>query len=420
MISKTTLAESLNSTFEQGDNDSIFIQEAVTFDELLHIRSEWDAFMEALGAEIYLTFDWCKTWWKYYGTGRHLRIFLFWKKGRLCGILPIFWEAIGFKPFKLVVAKIVGSDFIPVTFSVPIEEGVLDCVLNSFIHKLNEKCSWDILYLGDICGKYKSHDRLVSTLDTNFGSQYTIQLMSTEVQTYFRIENEWEKQISSTLNQKQRNKTRREFKEIKKRNLTLSAIQADSENVITFFENFVQMHQIHWQQKGMPGHFTDWPHSYDFHKEIAEIQLEQNRLRLLQIRLDDEIIGYEYLFKFGNGYQWYLGSRSGLENERHLHFYRLSFKIKHESAIKDKIKYIDAGRGRYAYKIEIGGELFPIHRIFMYKKNLLHSMKVGLFRLFIRFLNLFYINIWRNRILYRLKIKKPFWSWLIRAYMLAR
>ena len=46
-----------------------------SFDELASVRDEWDEFIEHSGSDIYFTFDWLETWWKYYGRNHVLRCF---------------------------------------------------------------------------------------------------------------------------------------------------------------------------------------------------------------------------------------------------------------------------------------------------------------------------------------------------------
>ena len=38
-----------------------------SFDELQRLREPWDRLALKAGSEIFLTYDWCRIWWKYYG-----------------------------------------------------------------------------------------------------------------------------------------------------------------------------------------------------------------------------------------------------------------------------------------------------------------------------------------------------------------
>jgi CelD/BcsL family acetyltransferase involved in cellulose biosynthesis len=203
--------------------------------------------------------------------------------------------------------------------------------------------------------------------------------------------------------------------------MSLSSAFATETTLAQWFADFVQMHQAQWQRVGMPGHFADWPSSYECHKEMANIQLVRNRLRLLQIRLDDKVIGYDYLYKFGPTYQWFLSARSGLEQDSRIDFHRVSFGEKVKNALMDGVRFIDAGRGRYEYKMVMGGELSPVHSIFVIPSCFFARTRVRLFRGFVLFVNILYSKIWRRRIAPWLGINaRPFWRWWTRTHMLSR
>jgi CelD/BcsL family acetyltransferase involved in cellulose biosynthesis len=408
-----------SSVVRQEVRGEINVEVATTFEQLASIQNEWDDFMESIGGEIFLTFDWCKTWWKYYGTNRQLMIFLFRDAERLCGVLPMFSECVGPVPVSLTVVKMVGSDFMPVTFSVPVKDEMLERVIPAFTGRLNEECQWDLLYLGAVCGKYTSVERLVGTLKTVTDGACRVDVRANEVQTYFQLAGSWEEQVAG-LSQRQRTKTRRVYKEIQSKGMSLTSAFATGPALTQWFTDFVQMHQGQWQQVEMPGHFADWPSSYEFHKEMAEAQLARNRLRLLQIKLNDSVIGYDYMYKFGQTYQWFLTARSGLERDSRIDFHRISFGEKVEKALKDDVRFIDAGRGEYEYKMVMGGKLFPVHSILVYQNRPLARAKVEYFRSFVSLINILYSKIWRRRVAPRLGIKAgPFWRWWIRTYMLS-
>jgi CelD/BcsL family acetyltransferase involved in cellulose biosynthesis len=396
------------------------IKIATTFEELAPMQQEWDDFMESIGAEIFLSYNWCRIWWKYYGANRQLMIFQFRTSAGLCGLLPMFSERVGLKPLDLLVIKMVGSDFLPVTFTFPVKDAILEKVIPLVIDRLNAECPWDLLYLGSICGKYPALDCLSNSLKMALNGAYFVELCSNEVQTYFELADSWENQID-TLSKRQRTKTKRVYKEIQSKGMSLTSTLTQDITLDKTFNDFIKMHQSQWRQLGMPGHFADWPSAYEFHREMAEAQIVRDRLRLLQIKLNDEVIGYDYMYKFGQTYQWFLTARSGLEKDTRIDFHRISFGEKVEKALKDDVRFIDGGRGKYEYKMVMGGKLFPIHNIFIYPKSFFCRGKVSVFRRLVKLIDILYSRIWRRRIAPQLGLKLgPFWSWWTRTHMLSR
>ena len=44
------------------------------------LRAVWDEAAVELGATIYMSYDWCKTWWDFYGANAELKIFFFYDR----------------------------------------------------------------------------------------------------------------------------------------------------------------------------------------------------------------------------------------------------------------------------------------------------------------------------------------------------
>ena len=90
-------------TEQYTTKDNITVEIYHIFDALANMQQEWDDFIESVGGEIFLTYDWCRIWWKYYGHKRDLTIFVFRNGGEICGILPLFREKIWIGPLSIAV-----------------------------------------------------------------------------------------------------------------------------------------------------------------------------------------------------------------------------------------------------------------------------------------------------------------------------
>ena len=77
-----------------------------SFDDAKALQKEWDEFIARIDGEIFLTYDWCRIWWKYYGRGRDLKIFVMRQDGAIIAILPVFLEKLGIAPFGLRVVQV--------------------------------------------------------------------------------------------------------------------------------------------------------------------------------------------------------------------------------------------------------------------------------------------------------------------------
>jgi len=389
-----------------------------SFDELSPMQQEWDSFVESTGGEIFLTYDWCRIWWKYYECKRKLRVFTFRHKGTLVGIIPIFLEKIWLGPTFVRAIKIVGTDFTPIAVSLPIRDDFLYEVLQAFLGELVSLHHWDILCIGPLAGLSDKCEKIVSACRETLGDGYKIQEGKGGDQTYFKLAGSWEEQVSK-LPKQERYLIRRSYKAIHSEAEKLTSIFASRENFAELFDNFVQMHQTRWHKAGKGGHFQDWPNGYNFHHEVAAAQLRHNRLRLLEVKLGSTHVGYKYGYKFGDKYYSFLDARSVSQAIAHLDLGRILFGEQVKRALEENIKYIDSMRGKYEHKLHLGGELLPIHNIYIFRSKLSTIVRIHICRGLCWLFNVCYHKIWFRRIAPKLPFRRgPLWKMWIKSQIL--
>ncbi len=392
------------------------------FNQLQIMQSTWDALVQALGGEIFLTYDWCRLWWKYYGKGRDLRVFVFHKCGDLVGIIPLFIEKIWLGPVYARAIKIVGSDFTIPQFSMPVENTYMKEIVRKFFISITED-DWDIIHLGPIAGCYSHYGELKDTFKDVFGPLHIVSSENSDVQTYFNMANTWGQYLAN-LNRKQRTGIKRHYRLAQKaahdKTASIMAECADWANLEEMFAEFVQMHQKHWQRLNRPGHFEDWPSAREFHGELAKTHLKQKRLRLMRISLGNQCLGYKYGYILGDNYFDFLDARSDSKELAGVSLGRILYGEMIRTAIQEKVKSIDSMRGRYKHKLEMGGELFQTHNLYITPKKSTAAIRISVFRFFAYLLNLFYYRIWFNKVAPRLPFKrKGLWKIWIRTSQFA-
>lgn len=400
----------------------IRVEEYNDFGTLASMQQEWDDFVESVGGEIFLTYDWCRIWWKYYGEKRDLRVFVFRSGNELAGIIPLFFETIWLGPVYTKAAKIVGSDFTIAQFSLPIHNKHIKGVIQMFFELLSEH-DWDILHIGPIAGLYKHYDDLKIAFEKSFGYSHFIGSENKGVQTFFKLTDTWDEYLA-TLDRKERSKIRRHYrlayKAAEDKTASVVANCATTDDIGETFTGFVQMHQEHWQKLGKLGHFGDWHSAQSFHYELAKAQLKQNRLRLIQIELGDWCLGYKYGYIFGDNYFDFLDARSDRKELANVGLGRIVYSEMIKKAIQEKAKWIDSMRGKYKHKLEMGGQLFPTRNLYVVPKRWATVVRVRLFRLFAYLLNFFYYRIWYHKVAPKLPLKrKGLWKIWIRTCGLA-
>ncbi|HUW19288.1 MAG TPA: GNAT family N-acetyltransferase [Sedimentisphaerales bacterium] len=413
----------VNSPVGRAPGRDIGVQVFNNFEQLAAMQQEWDDFVESVEGEIFLTYDWCRIWWKYYGTNRDLKVFVFRSGDEVVGILPLFFERLWLGPVYVRAAKLVGSDFTICQFSVPVKPEYMEAVVQKFVGAICEY-KWDIMHIGPIAGLYKDFGHLKGAFEEFLGSSYFVQDRQKDVQTYFQLVGNWEDQLS-TIGRNERGNVRRNYNAIRKLSSNasspLDSFFATKDNLAALFQDFIAMHQSRWNTVGKAGHFKDWPSAEEFHRDLAETQLARDRLRLLRVEFDNQCLGYQYGYKFGAQFTHFLSARSDPSLLEGITLGRITFCELVKKALEEKMMWIDSLRSRYEYKMRLGAKLFPIRNIYVFPQRLTMLVRIRLFEALAWLLNMSYYKIWFCRIAPKLPFKRrSLWNIWIRTCVLAR
>jgi len=390
-----------------------------SFEELASLREQWDDLAESVGSEIFLTYDWCRIWWRFYGKNRDLKVWIFHKGAELVGIMPLFLDKIWLGPVSIRAVRIVGSDHTMAQFSLPVVADHMTDVIEKLAESLLKE-KWDIMHMGSVAGLCGHYDKLKESLNRAFGDACGISSSENQVQTYFFVADTWDAQLAG-LSKNARRNIKRKCKALKdvlqRRPGKLSSDFATVKNVDEVFRGFVDMHQKHWNRNGKLGHFGDWPDSFDFHKEMAHAQLKYDRLRLMHIKWGEYSLAYEYAYKFGSRYFAFLNSRTDMKDVADVSVGTTIFAERIKKAISENVRDVDAMRAKYDYKMRLGGKLLPMRDIYVFQKRILSRVRVYMFRLLSKLLHFCYYKIWFMRIAPSLPFRRrPLWQIWIRSF----
>ena len=401
-------------SIETNSGEEITCSVYSSFQEIADLQAEWDSFVEAVNGDIYLSYDWCRIWWEFYGKKRHLRIYLFHKDNRLVGVIPIFYEIQWIGPVWLKIAKMVSSDSTICMVNPPVHADfavtIFRCVIDSLIKK--EGC--DAVLFGPIGGKYDSLRYLRDAIQ-GYSDVTLFQDRVLSPYTTFLLPKTFEDYIQS-LDKRQRGNLRRDFSLLNKSfQITQDVIQAEP-IASCEFENFVQMHTAQWKAEGKLGHFHDWPFGSEFNAKMVIEQAKQGRLRLIRLLADGRVVSYQLCYAFGNCWYWRLPARPvGTDWDKYA-LGRIGLIKEIEMAIAEGVQEIEAGAGHYEYKVKLGGEEHPLYSIMLVRKKLFCQWRAFLFSRFSMLLHLCYYRIWFLRLAPKLPFKRrPLWKLWIRT-----
>lgn len=384
------------------------------FDACRDLAPEWDAFVERVSGDIFLTYDWCRIWWKYFGKGRQLRIYLFRADRELVGLMPMFLETVRIGPISVRRAKMVSSDSSTSQFRPAIEAEFLGPVVETLLEDI-ETFACDQIVLGPLAGRYASYPELLDCLRQACGGKREPEIKEDFVQTYYPLAASHDRWLE-TLSSPQRNLFGRDYRNLKKQGLSFLFEVADGETWEAMFDDFVELHQEYWNRKGKLGHFGGLPQSLSFYRELARAQLDRGRLRLFCLRCSDGSRAYSYNFRCGDMYFEYILARS-LDAPQGVSVSRLLHSETVKQATGESAEWVDTMRGEYEYKRRLGGRTFPLRLIYLNRADPLGRIRIRLFNGAIRLLHLFYYKIYFYRLSPKLPLhrRKGLWNVWVRT-----
>jgi CelD/BcsL family acetyltransferase involved in cellulose biosynthesis len=386
------------------------------FDACESLREEWDRLMRELGADVYMTYDWCRTWWKYYGTNRQLGIFLFRQGATLVGVLPMFSERIRLGVAKIRLAKIIGSDSSLTLTDVTVKGGLepqataIDSAIRYWIG--DQRC--DAVHLGPLTGSGTTREAVLLAC-ASVGKLASV-FRDTVVGPHssFDLPDTFDKYLGS-LPKRQRQNFKRDVSLLSRNFEVGHQVKSDQHVTGAEFDAFAKMHEEQWRRDGKLGHFGDWPDSLEFNRELCKCMAALGRLRIYSLLANGKTVSCQYGFVFGKKLAWRLPARAPEPDWDRYGLGRLGLVRMLESAIGEGVRHIEAGLGHYDYKVQLGAREFDARSILVVSRRLRSRIRAKIFVAIAWGLHLSYYRMWFLRLSVRLGLKRrPLWKTWIR------
>lgn len=375
----------------------------------------WDEHVQRTGASLYLTYDWCRIWWRHYGNGRRLRIYLFRQESRLVGLAPMFVETVRLGPIGLRTAKRVGADSAMAVFSLPILPDSAEAVYRALITDLvgNEGC--EALCFGSVPGDDSALDTLrvlCGTLRTDIS---VARDAPTGVQSVFHLPSTFEAYLGQ-LGKSQRQNYRRQLRQLQTGLGCTSSIVTNPFEARSVFRTFSAMHERQWQAEGKLGHFGDWPASEAFNRDLVDTFSRSGRIRFHRLAIDGEFVAIQYAFVIAGHCNWRLTARVPELRYGRFGLGVLGLVQLIDAMIAEGVSQIDGGVGHYDYKLRYGAEEQEIRSFVIIPSRRSAALKAGLFLRAADLLHFLYYRIWFLRLAPRLGMpRRPLWRLWIRS-----
>jgi CelD/BcsL family acetyltransferase involved in cellulose biosynthesis len=388
-----------------------------SFEDAALVEQEWDDLVTALGGSLYATFAWCHVWWRHYGAGRQLRLVAVRKDDELVGILPFFIDGLASPLGRTRVAKLIGSDSTVALVEPPVRAESAVQAFALVLRQLLEHDRLDMVYVGPCPGFGPHVDAARRAVPDVADIAELVSDRESGVHTIFAMPDGFDAYMRC-LSKNSRHGYRRNVNKLNKTFRFEVDVVRDAAVLEPEFEAFVEMHQAQWNANHKLGHFGDWPGSREFSRDLVRVLARADRVRLIRLRADDQVVCYHWCLYVNGTYHWrLLGRLSGPQWDQ-FGLGRVSQLKMMELASAEGATVIEAGTGRYEYKEKLNAETLPLHSIVLCRKGLLPHLRARFTLAYGEFLNYAYYRIWYLRVAPRARIpRRPLWrSWIRRRF----
>lgn len=374
------------------------------FAELESLRDEWDRFAIARGAPIYMSFDWARVWWRFYGGQRPLRVFVFRDGPALAAIVPIYLDDLGLGPFGLRVARLVGANIPPKVFDPPVADAHAEKVWDAVIRHLLTQDRCDVLSLGPVSDEYLPAKALASAASRLSEICLPPESSREDVHTFYRLPASFDDYINS-LDPKERKTRRRKLRDLDELGSAVSSTVRAPDEVGAQFEEFVRDHTAQWQAERRPGHFYSWPDALAYNRELVRVQGQLGRVRFYRLACGERCVANQYAFAFGRRLYAELPCRAyGPEWERLSLGGSSQIKLI-ESAIEEGFDHLESGLGHYPYKLLTGGKESAVRTFRVTNRSRWTTLRLPLYRAYAKGVQMLVLKLWYRRLAPRLPLR---------------
>lgn len=314
-----------------------------------NLREDWIALLKknVLGDNVFLTWEWLSTWWKYFGEGRKLLLLTVEDKDEIIAIAPLMLSK-----YKLpVFGNITKVEFVGVRHTdynnFIISRKEKECTRLILDYLLDTVLNWDWIELKEI--PESENANYPHKLFSNIPFKLKLHKRVCNICPYISLPNSFEmllKKLSKNMRQNL-NKYLRRIKadhkiEFKKYN------EADF-SVMDAMKLFIKLHEARWNSEGTTGAFKNNSTFCNFHFEIAKIFSDKNWLGLYFLLADNEPVSTQYAFEYGNKIYYYLGGFDPSFSRYSIGNLTTMFLLKR--GIEKGFKEYDMMRGSEPYKL---------------------------------------------------------------------
>jgi hypothetical protein len=399
-------------TFSDTD---VSVTVATTFGDARLSAESWDEVVASLGGSVYMTFDWLRTWWDFYGNGRDLRLIACSAGHRIVGLIPTYIDDLGLWPLRLRIARLVGANIPPKVFDPPVAREWAEACFGAVVQQLIDADRCDVVSLGPVSSTREAWQCLPGEV-SRISTSLRVECDKSEVHTLFRLPDSQEDYLESLSRNEQKNRRKYELRTLRKdHEVKVDVISGPEATLLAAFDEFAPLHARQWHAEGKSGHFGAWPNGLAYNRALVKALGALDRVRFVRITADGVTVSSQYIYSFAGRWYWELPARlPGPEWDR-FSLGPSGIVTMIGEAIKAGVRWIQGGLAHYDYKLRLRAEEHPVVTFRIYPWGLASRFRKSVFDCVRTVLRLCYHKVWYRRVMPRLPVRcrRPqWWRWL--------
>ena len=376
-------------------------------------REIWDRAALRLGASIYMSYDWTRLWWQFYGSNHLLRVFIFTVENEVVGIVPVCIDCLRVWPLRFRVAKLVGSNIPPKVFNPPVHPEWAGAIFQRILRQLFQEDACDLLSFGPVSALYPPSESLFKACKDESALISHARETSDTVHTIWELPHTLD-EFYQSLSRNERKNRKADFKKLEQEHGAKIEVLSSSPEAEAEFENFTRQHAAQWRREGKPGHFGAWPRALEYNRALVDAQAKLGRVRFVRIQSNSGTLASIYAFAFGGSYYCELPARSADPQWNRVSLGPAGIVAAIGAAIAEGMTRLEGGLAHYDYKLRLRATEHRASIVRVVGKKLrsrLSSRFFGGLRLCLLFS---YHKLWYQRLAPRLSQERtrsqwPFW-----------
>ena len=319
-----------------------------TDEDFDNLKDDWQRLIN-MNSElsVFQSWDWQRTWWKYYGNNQPLKIIVAYFDNKVVGILPLYIKKQRLMRFTNVnvmtflgVGGDTSPDYLGLIGSKEQNEKLSDLLVDVIFNLKKEWDSLNMTSMGTCAG-------FTEKLATQCKITGLHQFLTIDAHIpYIKLKKNWEEYLSE-LSSNRRSQIRRSRRKFEKLPKSRFYIWENKKELSVAVDQLIKLHHKRWQGRADSYAFSSTEY-IAFHSDVIQVLFSKDFIRLCCLEVDGIIIAMLYCYKWNKKYYYFQGGIDPDYANLKPGSVLMSYSI--EQAIIEGEEIFDMLKGDYSFK----------------------------------------------------------------------